>query len=426
MLSAALTSPLLLLGVILFVGAMLGEGAERLGAPWITGCILAGALLGPDATGALPRSALPALGGFLQASLAVIAFNIGSRLTFTRLRTIGTSVAWLTLAQLLAPLAAVFGAETLIGMQRPTALIVAAVAPVTAPTVTYAMIRRRNASGPFVDRALGILAINDAATIIIFSVVSSATIAILGAQSSGAAVDVSVRVAAADEALSLLLGAALGAAYLIALRTISSGCPGSEGRLRAMLYALLLTAAAAAVAFGLSHLLGPLAMGVVIAAGSSEAERTQVQNAVADIEDPLYVIFFVLAGARLPIADVASGFMALAAAIYVLARFASKYAAIYGIAFALRLDASTRRYLGLCFPAQGGTAMGLVLACATSPAARALPKSGAVMVETAISVVLVGVLLSGILGPFVIDQGVRRGCAAEAQSSAGRVRETAS
>jgi Kef-type K+ transport system membrane component KefB len=206
MLTAALTNPVLLLGVILIIGVLFSDGAERLGVPWVTGCILAGVLFGPDLLGALPRSALSALGGFLQASLAVIAFNIGSRLTVSRLRTIGSSVAWLALAQIIAPLAIVFVAEVFIGMRWQTALIVAAAACVTSPTVTYAVIRRHGASGPFVDRALGILAINDAATILIFSVASSAAVAWLGAQDSGAAIDASVCTAAVNEALSLLVG----------------------------------------------------------------------------------------------------------------------------------------------------------------------------------------------------------------------------
>ena len=89
MLAQDLTNPLLLLGVILLMGTLLGAGAERLSAPWIIGSMIAGVLLGPEAIGVLSRSALAKLGGFSQASLAVIAFCIGSRLTFDRLSSMG-------------------------------------------------------------------------------------------------------------------------------------------------------------------------------------------------------------------------------------------------------------------------------------------------------------------------------------------------
>ena len=418
MLEQDLMNPPLLLGVILLLGTLLGAVAERLNAPWIIGSIIAGVLLGPEALGVLSRSALVGLGGFSQASLAVIAFCIGSRLTLERVRKSGVSIALLAIAQLLAPLAVVFGAEALIGMKWQTALIVAAAAAATAPTITYAVIRRRNASGPFVDRVFGILAINDAATILIFSVVSAATVARLGAHGSGTEVRASMEIAALNEANSLLAGGALGCAFLVARSVISDQTPGCDERLRALLYGLLVLAVGAAAVLGLSPLLMPLSMGVVIANGSSEADRATVQGGIADIEEPLYIIFFVLAGAHLPIDAASNVFILLAAAVYILARFAGKYLAIYLASFPLRLDAPTQKYLGLCFPSQGGLAMGLMLAFAASPTVRTLQPSGLQMVETAISVVLLGVMLSQLFGPLVIDYAVRQACSTETQSVA--------
>jgi len=413
MLAQDLIDPLLLLGVVLLLGALLGALAERLRAPWIIGSIVAGILLGPEALGALSRPALAAFGGFSQASLAVIAFCIGSRLTLERLRAMGVGVVLLATAQLLAPFAVVLGAEALIGMKWQTALIVAAASAATAPTITYAVIRRRNASGLFTDRAFGVLAINDAATVLMFSIVSAATVAALGAHGSGAAVRASMEIAVLNEANSLLVGGALGGVYLIARSAISDETPGCADRLRALLYSLLLVAVGAAAALGLSQLLTPLAMGVVISNESSEQERATVQSGISDVEEPLYIIFFALAGAHLPIHDASKDFILLAAAVYVLARFAGKYLAIYSVSSALGLDAPTQKYLGLCFPSQGGLAMGLVLAFAASPTVRALQPSSLQMMETAISIVLMGVMLSQIFGPLVIDYAVRRACSAE-------------
>ena len=417
MLAQDLTNPLLLLGVILFMGTLLGAGAERLSAPWIIGSMIAGVLLGPEAIGVLSRSALAKLGGFSQASLAVIAFCIGSRLTFDRLSSMGASVALLAIAQLLAPLAVVYGAEALIGVKWQTALIVAAAAPATAPTITYAVIRRRNASGPFIDRAFGILAINDAATVLIFSVVSAATVAALGAHGSAADVRESIEIAALNEADSLLAGGALGGVFLIARSAIADQSPGCAERLRALLYSLLLLAVGVAAVLGLSPLLMPLSMGVVIANGSSKPDRATVQGGISDIEEPLYIIFFVLAGAHLPIDDASNVFILFAAVVYMLARFAGKYSAVYLASFALRLDAATQKYLGLCFPSQGGLAMGLVLAFAASPTVRALQPSSLQMVETAISIVLMGVMLSQVFGPLVIDYAVRQAGSSETQGA---------
>ncbi len=422
MLGAAISNPLLVLGLVLISAVLLGDASERVGVPWITGCVLAGVLLGPDAIGILTPSSLSVLGGFLQASLALLAFNIGSQLTLGQVRGLGASIVWLALFQLVAPLLAVAAALAMVGLSWPTALIAAAVAPATAPTTTYAIIRRRNASGPFVDRALGVLAVNDAATIVIFSVISATVVAWLGAHGAQAETShaqishvqtwTALSQAAMSEALSLIAGAALGALYLVARWLIADGRAGWQDRLRAMLYALLLLAVGAALAFGLSHLLTPLAMGVVIANFGRGTEQAATPAAVGDIEQPLFMIFFVLAGAHLPVADVFGHAALVTASIaYVLARVGGKYVAIYLGAAALRLDRGTRRFLGLCFPSQGGAAMGLMLACDGSPAVRALAPEAGGAVKMAVSVVLLGVLISQIFGPIVIDYAVRHGSA---------------
>ncbi|MBS0561105.1 MAG: cation:proton antiporter [Proteobacteria bacterium] len=414
MIQTLLATPLTALGIILLAGALLGDATERIKVPWITGCIVAGIVLGPQVGGVFGTPDLAALDGFAQASLAVIAFNIGCQLSLPKLKAVGRSTAILAVAQLLAPLLLVLGAEPLIGLSIPAALLMAGVAPATAPTTTYSVIRRREATGLFVDRALGILAINDAATVLIFSVASAATVATLGAQSSGALIGDSLRAALLNEALSVGAGLVLGAAYLLLRRLIEDGTPGWQPRLTATLFGLLLLGIGAAIAFRLSHLLVPLSFGVVIANGAEEAERARAQSLVKALEEPLFIIFFVIAGAHLPLDAALHAAILLGACVYLAARFAGKYGAVFLGASLLRLDSPTRRYLGLCFPSQGGLAIGLVLALNGSPAVHALPPAAAAIVEQAISVVLVGVLLSQVAGPVVIDWAVRRGVASQA------------
>jgi Kef-type K+ transport system membrane component KefB len=406
-----LVSPLLALGAILLVGALLGDAAERARIPWISGCIVAGVALGPEASHLLHRSDLTALDGFTQASLAVIAFNIGCQLSLPRLKAVGRSTALLALAQLAAPFVLVLAATPLVGVSLPAALLAAGVAPATAPTTTYAVIRRREATGRFVDRALGILAINDAATVLIFSVVSAVTVSVLGSQSSGALIGPALGKAALTEGLSLVVGAAIGLVYLLLRRVIEDGTPGWQARLTATLLGLVLAGIGAAIAFRLSHLLVPLSIGIVIANGTGDADRQRAQALIHGLEEPLFIVFFVLAGAHMPLSAVTHGSILLAACVYLAARFIGKYGAIFLAASAMRLEAPTRRYLGLCFPSQGGLAIGLVLALNGTAAVRDLPPAGAATVESAISVILVAVLLSQVIGPVVIDFAVRRGAA---------------
>lgn len=416
MFSAFLTSPLILLGLVLVVGAAFGDVAERLKVPWITGCIIAGVVLGPSATNLLQDPEMKSISGFLQASLAVIAFNIGSQLVFPRLKAIGWSIALLALAQLIAPFAVVAIGETMAGAALTTALIVAAVAPATAPTTTYSVIKRLNATGPFIDRVLGILAINDAATILVFSVTSAAVVAMMATPDSTSTIGASFLGAFTNEALSVGAGIALGIFYLVVRPVIEDATPGSESRLAAVLLGLVVIGIGGAITLGLSHLLVPLSLGIVIANGVDDAERLHTRRLIQAFEEPLFIVFFVLAGAHLPLSVAEHVAIVSAASIYIVGRFAGKYAGIFVTSKMLRLEPATGRYLGLCFPSQGGLAMGLVLAFRGSPAVRELAPAAAQSIETAVSIILFAVLVSQLVGPLLIDFAVRRAGACKVTS----------
>ena len=184
-----------------------------------------------------------------------------------------------------------------------------------------------------------------------------------------------------------------------------------------MLLGLVLLSIGAAIALRLSHLLLPLSLGIVVANGVDGPEHERIRNLIKGFEEPLFIVFFVLAGAHLPVAAAENLALLAAAVVYLACRFAGKYGGVYLTASALRLDPPTRRYLGLCFPSQGALAMGLILAFRGSPAVQQLPAAASQPIEAAVSVILISVLLSQLAGPLLIDLALRRG---NAQPQAGR------
>jgi NhaP-type Na+/H+ or K+/H+ antiporter len=152
----------------------------------------------------------------------------------------------------------------------------------------------------------------------------------------------------------------------------------------------------------------PLTLGIVVANGVDGAERDHIHRLIKAFEEPLFIVFFVLAGAHLPLSVAEHSAIAGAALIYIVGRFAGKYGGIFVTASGLGLEPSTRRHLGLCFPSQGGLAMGLVLAFRASPEVRALLLEAGETIETAVSIVLFAVLVSQLIGPLVIDFALRR------------------
>lgn len=65
-----------------------------------------------------------------------------------------------------------------------------------------------------------------------------------------------------------------------------------------MVLGLIAASIGGAIALGLSHLLVPLSLGIVIANGIKGAEQVRVHSLTRAFEEPLFIIFFVLAGAH--------------------------------------------------------------------------------------------------------------------------------
>ena len=100
-----------------------------------------------------------------------------------------------------------------------------------------------------------------------------------------------------------------------------------------------------------------MALGVTLVNAAPHRSRTAFEL-VDTFAPPIYVLFFVLVGARLRIASMKNWWWALAAA-YVIARTLGKMAGAYFGALWSRASATVRRYLGLCLFSQAGVAVGL-------------------------------------------------------------------
>jgi Kef-type K+ transport system membrane component KefB len=112
-----------------------------------------------------------------------------------------------------------------------------------------------------------------------------------------------------------------------------------------------------ATALDLSPLVASLAVGATMANLSAKSRR--LFDALSHTDPPLYVIFFVLAGADLNLALLPS--LGALGAVYVLCRAGGKLGGSWLAARRVETSEPVRRLLGLSIFAQAGLAVGLVL-----------------------------------------------------------------
>lgn len=241
----------------------------------------------------------------------------------------------------------------------------------------------------------------------------------LWSASADAGIWPSLLAAAKGEGAAIGVGLAIGALFLLLRALLRPDLPGASGRLTALVLTGLVAALAVAETTGLSPLLIPLAFGLLVGNLLPEPDRLAVRALIQPFSDPLFILFFVLAGVIMPISALGDTSLLAAAAAYVAARFLGKWSGVALSTSLLGWPGTLRRWLGLAFASQGALAMGLILALASQPAAKALPPTGATELQTCVHILLVAVLLSQLFGPYLIDLAVRRGSAATAPPSAG-------
>jgi Kef-type K+ transport system membrane component KefB len=177
--------PLFAAGIILIAGYYLGRLAGFVKLPEITGYIVAGLIIGKSFLNVVPHEAEESLGVFTQIALGLIALTIGGEFSLSKLKRLGKDVAVITLVQILATFGAVSLILTLLKLPLPVALLAGAIASATAPAATVHIVQTLKAHGTFVDMLYGVVALDDAGCVILFSIIFSFAGTMLGVTPDG-------------------------------------------------------------------------------------------------------------------------------------------------------------------------------------------------------------------------------------------------
>jgi Kef-type K+ transport system membrane component KefB len=385
-------------GILLTGSYFLGKLAVRIGVPAITGFIVAGLLLGPSALGFVHENLAESLDMVTELALAIIALVIGSEFNISKLRRIGRAVVVITLAQLLATFLIVTAAVSLTGMlPLPAAALLGAIASATAPAATVAIVRDLKARGPFVDHLYGIVALDDAGCVLLFSVVA----AFAGTSMGGASAPLlgSILHAMAQICSALLLGALAGFLLHLATKKLER-----NNEIFIISLGLVCILTAVATSLHISPLLAGMVAGAVLANFSHKSIK--VLTVLDSLSPPLYAAFFAIAGTELDFSVFSSGPVLLLGLVFIVARAVGKYGGVLAGAVVARSDRLIKRYLGLAMLPQAGVAIGLALFLQTAPFLQeGLHEYSRLMVN----VVLLSVFVNELAGPPVSRYAVIRG-----------------
>lgn len=394
--------PMFAAGVLLLVGYFIGKLVAKIKLPEITGYIIAGLLMGEAVTGIFPEHMGESFTIVTEVALGLIALTIGAEFSIRKLRHVGAGVLIITVVQLLATFVIVSIGLMLVGLPKPFALLLGAIASATAPAATVAIVQSLRAKGLFIDYLYGVVALDDAGCVILFGIVFAFASGVISAGTEAAGAMTLLLKSVSEVIFSLLIGVIEGALLHFATRR-----KNRPNEILILSLGLVFLTTAFAIVLHFSPLLTNMAAGAVVI--NLSARNRRIFQMLEPLTPPLYALFFVMAGAELQPGIVLRGGVLLIGSVYIVLRALGKYGGSWAGAVMCGAPASIRKYLGFSMLPQAGVAIGLVLLIQASPLMEGITPAQHELVMNMVNVVLLSVFVNELIGPPLSKFAVIRG-----------------
>ncbi|MFH1347191.1 MAG: cation:proton antiporter [Candidatus Margulisiibacteriota bacterium] len=340
--------------VLLIMGFIFSRLAKVVKLPRVTGYIIAGILLGPSIMKVFTHTALTQMEFMPQFALGIIAMVIGAGLSFSLIKRLGIGLLLITLCESLGAFFLVMLLLSWLKMPLEAVLPLAAIAAATAPAATVAVIREYRAAGPFTETIMAVVALDDAVAITLFGLIMTLDIKNLSGFGEAAIHSISRSV------LEILFAFLIGLALAILAHLLIKLTKEMSDALIVIMGVVLLGVTLATVA-GVSHLLTNMFLGMILI--NISGKNSEIVSGLERAAPPIYVFFFVLAGAHLDL-DVfikSGSTLVIWGLAFVAARLVGKVGGAFFGGTISKSPAMIRKYLGFALAPQAGVAIGLSL-----------------------------------------------------------------
>ncbi|MCD6526096.1 MAG: cation:proton antiporter [Desulfuromonas sp.] len=337
------------LGAIFLLGIATDFLGRRTRLPRVTLMLLFGLLIGPAFFDLIPLFFIDRFELVADVALVLVGFLLGGRLTSEAMKQQARQIVLVSLVEASGDVVVITVGLLLCGVDPALAIILGCVAAATAPAATMDVISEMKAEGPFVNLLTGIVALDDAWGLILFSIGLAVAMPLTGGSIGYGEL---MLTALWEIGGAALLGVAIGLPAAFLTGRLKPGQPMLTEAL-----GLVFLCGGLALWLDVSFLIASMVMGAVVANRAHHHEYPF--HAIEDVESPILVLFFVLAGATLdPMALKEIGLVGVS---YLLLRAMGK---VIGAWFGSRLcgiDKQIQHWIGAALLPQAGVAIGMAL-----------------------------------------------------------------
>ena len=386
---------LLYTGIIFLVGALMQWASPKVGLPKVVGYLFVGLLIGPEVLGVIPEHFVEGSHVMIELALSLIAVLVGANLKYQRVKGLGKQILTITLFEgLFAFLAVSTGFYLFFGLgdgSTEFAILLGGLAAATAPAATIAITRELGAKGKFTTTLLGVVALDDALALILF------TFAVMlgGVFISGGELSFGYLWEAVWVLLLSTLAGGVGAVVSILIDKLFAHHKGME---TISTLGMVFIVYALSGLWGLEPLFSALVMGVVMTNLSDDFDlvEEEIDN---HLEEIIFMLFFILSAMHLELSALRT--MPWVVIAYVLLRLLGKVSGVWIGAGVSGADHSVKKYLGVGLIPQAGVAIGLVLSLQNEPAFASIA-------PTLLHVIIATTIIHEFLGPIVTRYVLKR------------------
>jgi Kef-type K+ transport system membrane component KefB len=378
-------------GFILLAGLFSARLISKIKFPAVTAYLIIGIFIGSSLLKLIPVAILNISGLISNIVLGIIAFSIGQNFSHDNFRKIGKSVVWISVLEACGAWFLVTLVFLLI-LRQPfyIALLFGAISSATAPAATVMVIREYRAKGSFTDTLLGVVAIDDAWCLIIFAI----SLAISQAIHSHM-VETFFLIKVFLNSILSIFGAFVLGGVIAMLLSYFSRFIRTQAELLIFTLGLIFLTIGIAIWLHLSVLLASMFLGAVLVnINKSSSSSFEVLKTV---DSPLFLLFFVLAGANLEIGLLSK--LGLIGLVYLVFRVIGKIAGVKLGAHISGASNSIKKYLGLGLVPQAGVALGCALVARND-----FPNIGSMLFTTIVATTVVYELVGPLCTKYALQK----------------------
>ena len=339
-------------------------------------------------------------------ALGFIAFSIGTSFKKSVLKTVGKRVVIITVLEALFAsifvIAALVAAHFIFPEQVSWELVLTlgAIAAATAPAATLMVIKQYRARGPLVDTLLPVVALDDAAALILFAVLFQIAMTMAG----GGSFDVYKMIV--KPILEIVISLSIGVAFGFLISFMNKFFLSRNNRLIICIFSIFaccglyyLFKSKYLGGFELSSLLMCMMVGAIYTNLRDDSGKTL--DVMDRFTSPIYLMFFVISGASLDLTIFFSknGLIVMGIAlVYIIFRVVGKWTGAFTGASISNCEPKVKKYLGFALIPQAGVAIGLATTANTLFLSHPNTEVAGTMV---IAIILTSTLVYELIGPLV-------------------------